>query len=536
MAKILFINPVVRQEDDPRHVPYGLALMSKVAMNAGHEVQVFDANAWRPTDEQLVQGIKSDDWDVVAIGGLTTTYGYVKKILKFIRNYSPRSLIVAGGGFLTSMPLDIMRLMPEIDVGVVGEGFVTFPEILKKIDGRDLDFSDTLGVVWRDKDGKVLLNKERPLVQDLDKAIPFPAWELFPLEIYFKNSSLLVSEESMLSRARLDINCSYGCSLICRFCWHLGLIGDIKTVKTSQGNDIAFTYDRTIRWHSPRYIVNLMKYAKESFGADYIMLLDENLMTMNKSTGGKWIPEICDLLMKEGLQPKCLREGKPHNPKTCDGIHWGGTSHAGLVDKDILGLMHEAGCTWLDYGLESFSNRVLKNVGKGSTAELNKRAIKITMDAGIRPTPNQIIGFPDEFFDSIRDDMKAWEEMGIIVYPFFATPYPGSEWYVRYKDKILAQYNGDLEAFLMDLGDATKITAVISENFNAVELMGIRELMVNGQIDKINEYEKIWRSIPGEPKLPDMTKADYYSIIEKKGVTVTEDDVKKAKIAVQTRH
>ena len=63
--------------------------------------------------------------------------------------------------------------------------------------------------------------------------------------------------------------------------------------------------------------------------------------------------------------------------------------------------------------------------------------------------------------------------------------------------------NGDLDAFLMDLGDATKITAVISENFNAVELLGLRELMLNRDLKRIDEYEKIWRAQHGEPVIPD---------------------------------
>ena len=33
MAKVLFINPVVREEDVPRHVPYGIALLAAIAMN-----------------------------------------------------------------------------------------------------------------------------------------------------------------------------------------------------------------------------------------------------------------------------------------------------------------------------------------------------------------------------------------------------------------------------------------------------------------------------------------------------------------------
>ena len=67
----------------------------------------------------------------------------------------------------------------------------------------------------------------------------------------------------------------------------------------------------------------------------------------------------------------------------------------------------------------------------------------------------------------------------------------------------MEHYNGDVEAFLIDLGDATKITAVISENFNAVELLGLRELIVNRDLKRIGGYERIWRERHGEPVIPD---------------------------------
>jgi radical SAM superfamily enzyme YgiQ (UPF0313 family) len=170
-----------------------------------------------------------------------------------------------------------------------------------------------------------------------------------------------------------------------------------------------------------------------------------------------------------------------------------------LAYPEVLQAMKRSGCTYLDYGLESFSDRVLKTVGKGATVKTNERCLKITMDAGIRPIPNQIIGFPDEFFDSLYDNMAFWERIGIMVKPFFATPYPGSEWYYTYKDKILEQYDGDLEAFILDLGDATKITAVICHNFNDVELLGLRELMLQHDVKRIKAYEKKWRKLHGEP-------------------------------------
>ena len=87
-----------------------------------------------------------------------------------------------------------------------------------------------------------------------------------------------------------------------------------------------------------------------------------------------------------------------------------------------------------------------------------------------------------------------------MVKPFFVTPYPGCEWYSVYKDKILDQYDGDLESFVCELGDATDITASISENFDAVELYGLRELMMRGDFRKLAKFEEEWRRLKGDPK------------------------------------
>ena len=497
MAKVLFINPVIREEDVPRHVPYGIALLAALAMREGHLVQVYDANAWRLGDDVLRQAVEADEWDVIATGGITTAYGSIKRICRVAKECAPQSLLVAGGGFLTSMPRDIMRFLPQVDIGVVGEAFVTFVEILRQIDAGNFEPSTVNGIIYRGLAGRLEMTPEQPLVEDLD-SLPCPAYDLFPLEeVYFKNSQALFSEEGMLARRRLDINASYGCSLICKFCFHLGISGDMKYVVNAAGEtdvqfDVPKSYTRNIRYHSPEYVVRMVRHLKDKYDVDFVGFFDENLMTMDQYSGRTWMREICDLWIKEGLQPRCVRDGCEHDER-CRGVHWSGTSHATLCNPEILGLMRRAGCSHLVYGYESFSSQILKRLGKGSTPKTNFRSFFWTMESGIRPIPNQIIGFPTEDFDSLRDNMKAWEQLGIVVKPFFATPYPGSEWYHAYRDRILAQYEGDLERFLLDLGDATKVTAVISENFDAVELYGLRELMVNFDYRRLGEYEKKWK-------------------------------------------
>lgn len=503
MAKVLFVNPVVREEDEPRHVPYGIALLAAIVMRDGHQVQVYDANAWRLGDEVLRQVLGADEWDVVATGGITTTYGYVKKICGLAKEVAPKARLVVGGGLLTAMPREILTLIPQIDLGVVGEAFVTFSELLAAIDRGACDPMAIDGLIVRDDVGRLHLTPPRTLVHDLDGALPYPAYHLFPLEeVYFKNSMALFSEEGMTARRRLDINASYGCSLVCKFCFHLGIAGDMKYVTNESGEqDVLFdapsTYTREIRYHSPRYIVDFVKYLKQTYDVDFIGFLDENLMTMDMSSRRTWMKEICRLWIEEGLQPRCVRDGVPHD-ETCHGVHWSGTSHATLCNPEILRLMRQAGCSHLVYGYESFSKQIMKRLGKGATPDTNIKSFFWTLECGIRPIPNQIMGFPTEDFDSLRDCMRAWEKLGIVVKPFFATPYPGSEWFHTYRSQILSQYDGDMEKFLLDLGDATRVTAVISHNFNAVELYGLRELMVTFNYKRIAEYESTWRAMQPE--------------------------------------
>jgi radical SAM superfamily enzyme YgiQ (UPF0313 family) len=507
LTKVLFINPVVREEDVPRHVPYGIALLAAIAIERGHQVQVYDANGWRQGDDVLREVLNADDWDVVALGGMTTTYGSVRNVVRLARAECPNTLIMLGGGILTSLPKDMMQLLPEVDIGVVGEGFVTFPELLDAIGEGVRDFTKIAGTISRSSKGQYVLGPMRDLIDDLD-TLPYPAWDLFPLEeVYFPNSEVLYSEEGMLASRRLDINASIGCSMICRYCYHLGIAGDMRYETDESGEtrvvfDEPKSYTRTIRYHSPEYIVKMVRHAYDKYDINFIGFLDENMMTMDQYSKRTWLKEICRLWHEYGLVPQYEYDDNG-DIKSWTGVHWAGTSHATLCTPEILKIMRDAGCSHLVYGYESFAPHVMKTIGKGATPESNFRSFFWTLQAGIRPVPNQIIGFPNEDFESIRMNMKAWDRLGMMVKPHFATPYPGSEWFTVYRKKILEQYGGDLEAFILDLGDASAISAVISHNFNAVELIGLRELMLKRDLRKIAAYEEAWReahNIPdGEP-------------------------------------
>jgi len=502
--KVLFINPSVRYYDEPRHVPLGILQLMAILERDHPQIkfQFYDQNAFRVDNiansetEGLDEVLKSEDFDVVAIGGLITAYRSIKLTVKRVKQFQPHAKIIAGGGFYSAIPYDMMNFLPELDYGCVGESYLTLPELLYAIDKNE-DLSHVKGIFYR-KDGIIKFSEPRELIPDMDW-LPYPAYKYAPLDIYFKNSGIIMSEESLKSKKRLDACMSLSCPFLCRFCWDLGITSNTK-IELIEGKPEPVTgrpgRDSIVRHHSAKYFANYIEHLRKDFldipwdeegngigyPVDFIATVDENLVAHDAQTRFTWLNDVKDELWKRDLIADCVKKGIPHDPNTCNGPHFGGTSHAGLVNEKTLKTLKDIGFTYLDYGLEHWDNKILRNLGKGATANSNKKAIKITLEAGIRPIPNQIIMFPDETWDSLNTMLDAWEDTGIVTSPFICTPYPGAEWYIKYKDYVLEQYDGNLEAFINDLEDATKVTALLTKNFTPAEAVGIQNIMSQAAI------------------------------------------------------
>jgi len=502
--RILFLNPAIKESSEPKHVPYGELLVAACAEEWFHaQTALLDLNALRSVlrpseaDKELVSAVEEEDWDIIGIGGITTTYNSIKRTLRLIRPLTD-SLIVLGGGGFTAQPFEWMTWLPEVDVGIHGEAVQTIGDVITH--SQDLDFRNVPGLMWRDTSGNLVMNQERKMMTNIDD-LPLPKFDLAPLDIYFKNSSVLLSEEAMTAKRRLDYAASIGCSLSCNFCFDLGLTG-LRMVGTEAQFPRSHPRDvpRLNRWRSPEICVKDWKSMRDRYGCDFISLLDENLMTMNAVyETHDWIERISELCVREGLQPRCVREGVPHNPEICHGLHFGGTSHASLVTPRALRAMKQMGFTYLDYGYEHWDDRMLKYVRKGATVKTNVRSLIMTMRHGIRPIPNNITGMEPEDFESIRRMMVAWEVLGIVVMPFLFTPYPGSDIWYRNKEKILQEYGDNMELFVDTLNDATEPVVSISKNFSLQDILIYRFHMVRGDKDAIDQFENVWRKRHGQP-------------------------------------
>lgn len=459
--KILFIHPPVRLNDVPKHIPYGIGILMSVAENLGHQVAFLDLNALRITGEAVKEAICEDRFDVVGIGGLSSQYKFIRPLLKLIKQFQPQAVVMAGGGFLTSMPEEMMALCPEIDVGVVGEGEGTLPDLLDHVEDRRWD--QVAGVIHR-LEGKPVRTAPRKLIADMDD-IPYPHYDLIPLEVYFENSPLMFSPESAAATRRIDILMERGCPRMCTFCEHGGMSRyDLERVYEG-GN---FGEEPIYRFNSPQYTVELVKHLRFRFGIDFVSILDENMTTYRKR-----VFELCDEWERAGLAGL---------------VKFGCLGDVGGVTLDMLKRLREVGCSYISYGGESASNMILKAVKKNTTVEQMQRALDWTVQSGIRGVMTFMMGYPEETTQTIYETMEFWRRNKMIVKPFLITPYPGTELYVRYKRQILKEWGGRLDRFLLSLDDATDISVNMSKHFNDVELLGLQQLMYTQDFARLRRF------------------------------------------------
>jgi anaerobic magnesium-protoporphyrin IX monomethyl ester cyclase len=107
-------------------------------------------------------------------------------------------------------------------------------------------------------------------------------------------------------------------------------------------------------------------------------------------------------------------------------------SRADIIVKheDMVTRMAEAGLRGYFIGFESGSDRVLKFIRKGTTAEQNRQAARICRKYGISVWANYMLGLPTETKEEVMETVRLMKEIDPDYYsPAFFTPHPGTDLY-----------------------------------------------------------------------------------------------------------
>jgi len=400
----------------------GIAYVSASMKKAGH--RVFTANL------DYVQGeittvlrdlIEENHIDVMCTGGLSRDWTKIKVIIDVVRAIDPRILCVVGGGIISADPEPAMRVL-DADIGVIGEGEDTLCELAEALDcGKD--YRHIHGLVFKTDQGLTVTPRRKELGH-LDE-LPLPDFDGFDYGRFVADTGLAV------------ITCSRSCTYACSFCFRPA---GHKYRQRSMENIIA-EIDMQISHYHPRSLA-----------------LADNLFASSRER----VLEFCTAIKERG-------------------ISWGCSLRVSdATDFEMLQEMKEAGCSSVNYGLESADNSVLKSMRKGITVEQIETALDNTWKANIHLQANFIFGDPNETSETLSNSLtffhKHKERFLFPLDPMIA--FPGTPIYKQACKKGLIQ---DREQFLKDGCPVLNISKLSDVQFKEM-LSTITELRLGPRV------------------------------------------------------
>jgi radical SAM superfamily enzyme YgiQ (UPF0313 family) len=150
-------------------LPYGLMSLAAVCLEAKHQVKVLNLSAFSwPVVERVLSELEAD---VFGISAYTANRRGVTSVAKLLRRRHPDAHVVVGGPHATILAPELLARCPAIDSAVVGEGELTFLELLARF-GRGESLVGLPGAVYR-HEGRVERGPDRPQLRELDR-LPSP--------------------------------------------------------------------------------------------------------------------------------------------------------------------------------------------------------------------------------------------------------------------------------------------------------------------------------------------------------------------------
>jgi radical SAM superfamily enzyme YgiQ (UPF0313 family) len=162
---------------------------------------------------------------------------------------------------------------------------------------------------------------------------------------------------------------------------------------------------------SAENVVEEIKYLINRFKVKEIVFWDDSFL-LDRERAGK----ICKLILEEKLK-----------------IIWSCSSRVDQISEDMAGLLYEAGCRFILFGVESGSQEILDKLRKGTTISQIENAVSICRNNKILSFCSFILGTPYDTRETLGQSIR----FAIKLNPDFAifcifTPLPGSALFKEY--------------------------------------------------------------------------------------------------------
>lgn len=281
-------------------------------------------------------------------------------------------------------------LADEKTIVVRGEPDIALNELLEAF-AKKADWRSTDGISYM-YNGKVVNNRPHALLRDLD-ALPFPARHLLGKRVYH-NPKIKVTPYTPVLTSR---QCPYKC---------------IYCVPSSLTFAREIEFRRSNGRKPPVAFRSVGNVASElemlaSQGYRSIGFMDDNFIWNEKRTR-----ELCEVINKYGFR-------------------WGCQARVDAITEPIAKMLGESNCDYIDLGVESFNDEILKYIKKGITSEQIYNAVALLKKYHVPVKLNILIGTsPLETKETLRDTIRRARTIGADQIMFnIVSPFPGTEFY-----------------------------------------------------------------------------------------------------------
>jgi radical SAM superfamily enzyme YgiQ (UPF0313 family) len=372
--KVLLISANTEQFNMPA-MPLGLACVAQATKNAGHDVRLldlmFETNAASVLKKKIAEfrpeciGISVRNIDDQTIESPRFLLDKVKEVVTLCRDQLDVPIVLGGAGY-SLFPKSALAFL-EADIGIAGEGEISFPELLSQLQGNS-DPSKIPGLHTR---AHACL-QPRVLAENLDQlSLPDPG--------------ILSDSASKNKEPWIPVQTRRGCALKCSYCSTPAIEGPL------------------LRRRSPE-LVSAWLESWVKAGYTNFFFVDN---TFNLPLG--YAKEICRQILNRKLN-----------------MRWRSIIYPKNVDQELVELMAAAGCKQVSLGFESGSVEMLRNLNKRFSVEEVRATSALFADHGIARMGFLLLGGPGETRETVEDSLAFADSLeldalrltaGIRIYP-----------------------------------------------------------------------------------------------------------------------
>lgn len=383
----------------------GLGYLASILRNKGHDVEILDVDlqySFIPIEVQLQiikKHINDNIYDLIGLSINDESYIPATNIILMIRELKIKKQVwlVLGGYLPTFADKILMEKFEDIDFVIRGEGENIFVELAYELENQK-EFYKIDGLTYRKDSTQIYINPKRKLIKDLNQ-LPFPARD------HIKYLSI--------TNTPVAISTSRGCRGNCIYCSISEFYHKCDGEKWRSRNAINIVDEIEM-------IVNT--YKKTDF-----IFVDDEFMGYNTEENShviEFVNEVKKRNLKISFKIFCR----------CD-----------HVSKKQIKALKSIGMYSVFLGVESFSNKRLKFMGKGINVETNYKAIQILEEENVMYAigfiPMDIYVTLDEVEEEYKGLLNINDNENFIGNPGIASrdikmlPYFGSPYYTLLKNK-----------------------------------------------------------------------------------------------------